>query len=203
MGETLLSVLTGESWFWDSTEANQITFNKDGTGTLICRTELNVWIAAEFDWKLQNSECLEQHIDLTGNPPKRPSLLSQFTLEMALTKRRIPKLGDVDMQRRIINEELLTDAAFVPKQYAIKLKTGQFLAAFDAREHIKNSPNFALCIEFDKSPYPPQEEWKNPEKAPNDLKFWEWKEFTCHRLPEKKGFSEGIFSKILTSFNRQ
>jgi hypothetical protein len=32
MSETLLSILTGEPWLWDPTEANQITFNADGTG---------------------------------------------------------------------------------------------------------------------------------------------------------------------------
>ncbi|KAB8233202.1 hypothetical protein BDV23DRAFT_146128 [Aspergillus alliaceus] len=200
MSDTLLSVLTGESWSWDSDDANQITFNKDGTGTLICRAELNVWIAAEFDWKPQDAECLEQRIDLASNTPKHPSLLSQCTIEITLTKRRIPRLGDVDMQKRIINEELLTDAAFLPKQYAIKLEVGQFLSAFDAREHVKCAPRFARRITFDKSPYPPREEWKNPDGAPDALKFWEWKEFSCHRLPEKiESSGEGIFSKILGS----
>lgn len=32
MSETLLSILHGESWYWDSMGANEIIFNKNGTG---------------------------------------------------------------------------------------------------------------------------------------------------------------------------
>ncbi|KAE8376129.1 hypothetical protein BDV26DRAFT_294361 [Aspergillus bertholletiae] len=211
--ETLLSVLTEQSWLWDSEELNQITFDKDGTGRLICRGELSVWIAAEFDWKIQNSECLDQCLHISGGyPPRRPSLLSQFTLEMTLTKRRIPKLGDADMQEYRINEELLSDAAFLPKQYVIKLETdrflsgfdyrtrhvtGRFIPGFDRREHLKWSPKYALRMVFDKSPYPLREEWKSPDGAPGDFEFSEWKESTCQQLHKQSGWWKTIFSKIL------
>ncbi|KAE8366757.1 hypothetical protein BDV27DRAFT_124901 [Aspergillus caelatus] len=195
MSETLLSILTGEPWSWDPYESNQIRFNKDGTGTLICRLELVVWIAAEFDWKPQNPECLSQPIDLPTNPPKRPSHLTQFNIEIALTKRRIPALGDA-VNRRIINEQLLTDAAFLPKKYTIKLESGQFLCASDVGGGYSDSPRFGTRLSFDRSPYPPREEWKETDGGVDANKFWEWREFCSRRLPERTG----LFSRILGSF---
>ncbi|KAF7586501.1 hypothetical protein BBP40_008783 [Aspergillus hancockii] len=202
MTEPLLSVLTGESWSWDSLDANQITFNKDGTGKLICRAELNVWIAAEFDWKPHDPKSLSQPINITNASSKTPSLLGEFNIELALTKRRIAKLGDVDTQRYRINESLLTDAAFTPKTYTIRLEQGGFLTPFDARQPVASSPMFAVRLVFDKSPYPPREEWKEPDGTPDAMKFWEWREFCGRRLSENWGSSRGsIFSRIMAKIS--
>ncbi|KAE8143868.1 hypothetical protein BDV38DRAFT_232145 [Aspergillus pseudotamarii] len=195
MSQTLLSTLVEEAWSWDPYESNQIKFNKDGTGTLICRIELVVWIAAEFDWKLKNPECLSQSIDLPTNPPKRPSRLTQFNIEITLTKRRIAALGDA-VNRRIINEQLLTDAAFLPKEYTITLETGQFLCASDVGGRFGDSPRFGTRLSFDKSPYPPRQEWRETDGGVDANEFWEWREFCSRRLPERTG----LFSRILGSF---
>jgi hypothetical protein len=164
---------------------------------LICAAELNVWIAAEFNWKSQNPGSLAQTIDITDNAPESRSTLAQFNIELTLTKRRIPKIGDADMQRYRINESLLTDGAFLPKMYTIKLEKGKFLTSFDARDPVKDSPMFAVRLVFDKSPYPSREEWKEPVGAPDAMKFWEWTEFCGRRLSENWGSSRGnIFSRI-------
>ncbi|PIG85327.1 hypothetical protein AARAC_002836 [Aspergillus arachidicola] len=193
MTDTLLSILTGESWSWDPYE-NQIKFNKDGTGTLICRLELVVWIAAEFDWRPQNPEDLSQAIDLPSNPPRRPSQLTQFSVEITLTKRRITEQGDV-VNRLVINEQLLTDAAFLPKEYTVKLENGQFLCASDVGRRYSDSPRFRTRLVFDKSPYPPREEWRETDGGADANRFWEWREFCSRRLPERTGF----ISRILRS----
>ncbi|EON68402.1 hypothetical protein W97_07726 [Coniosporium apollinis CBS 100218] len=41
MSETLLPTLDAESWHWDSMDANQITFNRNGTGKASCHTEVH------------------------------------------------------------------------------------------------------------------------------------------------------------------
>lgn len=215
MTDTLLSILTDETWSWDPYE-NQIKFNTDGTGTvlphftpqppqpkptstltnpqLICRLKLVVWIAAEFDWKPKNPECLSQPIDLPTNAPRRPSQLTQFNIEITLTKRRITALGDA-VNRLVINEQLLTDAAFLPKEYTVKLENGQFLCASDVGGRYSDSPRFRTRLVFDKSPYPPREEWKETDGGVDANRFWEWREFCSRRLPERTGF----ISRILRS----
>jgi len=203
MSETLLSILLREDWSWDPMGANQITFNNDGTGRLVCRHELNVWIAAEFDWKPQSPESLDTVIDISSNTPNDPHLISQFDIELTLTKRRIPKLGTAEMHSYRINESLLTDDAFLPKTYTVRLEKGEFITSYDAMstEEIPNASTFALRLVFDKSPYPPRDEWKTPEGAPDAIKFWEWKEFCGRRLPGGRGLNMGkgknLLSKIL------
>jgi hypothetical protein len=130
-------------------------------------------------------------------------LISQFDIELTLTKRRIPKLGNAEMHNYKINESLLTDDAFLPKTYTVRLEKGEFITPYDAMrtEEIPNTPAFALRLVFDKSPYPPRDEWKEPDGAPDAIKFWEWKEFCGRQLPEGRGPNKGrgknVLSKIL------
>lgn len=153
---------------------------------LVCRYELNVWIAAEFDWKPQSSESLDQVVDISSDTRKDPHLIGQFDIELTLTKRRIPKLGHAEMHNYRINESLLSDDAFLPKTYTVRLEKGNFLTSFEAlrTEEIQYIPRFALRLVFDKSPYPARYEWKEPEGAPDAMKLWEWKDFCGRQLPE-------------------
>ncbi|KAE8311249.1 hypothetical protein BDV41DRAFT_578733 [Aspergillus transmontanensis] len=194
MTDTLLSILTDEIWSWDPYQ-NQIKFNKDGTGTLICRLELVVWIAAEFDWRPQNPEDLSQPIDLPSNPQRRPSQLTQFNIEITLTKRRMTELGDA-VNRLVINEQLLTDAAFLPKEYTVKLENGQFLCASDVGGRYSDSPRFRTRLVFNKSPYPPREEWKETDGGVDANRFWEWREFCSRRLPKRTGLLSRIWGSL-------
>jgi hypothetical protein len=45
---------------------------------------------------------------------------------------------------------------------------------------------------FDKLPYPPRKEWREPEGAPDAMKMWEWKEFCARSLPELKKMGGGF-----------
>ncbi|QLI70275.1 uncharacterized protein G6M90_00g079150 [Metarhizium brunneum] len=57
----------------------------------------------------------------------------QTKVDMTLTKRRIPSLGNADMSKYNINESLLAQAAFEPKTYTITLDQGNFLSPYDAQ----------------------------------------------------------------------
>lgn len=157
---------------------------------MICRGNLNVWIAAEFDWKFQSSDVANTTVDLTEIKSKKDTQsLAKFTIEMTLSKRRIPKLGYVDMKDYHINEELLTDEAFVSKTYLVSLEKGNFLTSFDLM--LEDMPELTsrwhTRLNFEPSPFPPLEEWKDD---PSD-RFWEWKTF-CAREREPEPASKGI-----------
>ncbi|PYH94040.1 hypothetical protein BO71DRAFT_399208 [Aspergillus ellipticus CBS 707.79] len=192
--ETFQSVLLGGSWRWDPNEASQIKFHENGTGTLTCRQELNIWIAAEFDWKLQSPECLEQTVNLDTKSQK-PQVLSEFDIELTLTQRRI---SGCETKNYRINEALLTESAFEPKTYRVRLEKGKFLTQFDSMYAVstRDSMRFALRLVFDKSPYPLREQWKEPDGAPDALRFWDWTEFCAREVPAESG----VLSKILGLF---
>ena len=154
---------------------------------LQCCVELWIFIAAEFEWKAQRPESLEQVIDLNSisGTRRNPHLISLFDIELTLTKRRTPRLSTPETQPWQINELRLTDDAFLPKRYTIRLEKGNFLAPADNISESKNEfmSRYALRLVFDKSPYPPRHEWKQPEEGPDGLKMWEWKEFVGEELP--------------------
>ncbi|KAI1631723.1 hypothetical protein F4809DRAFT_148976 [Biscogniauxia mediterranea] len=184
-------VLCGETWYWDSRDENQIIFSQDGTGKLICRAELNVWIAAEFDWKFLGIGTSGRGSVESWGGGKSESEVdgadSQFMLEMTLTKRRIPTLGMAQMDRYRINEEILTDETFAPKRYAVTLEAGEFITQFDTISRpegdlLPGTPKFKFRLTFDSSPYPRREEWREPEGAPDAFKFWEWNQFCGGKL---------------------
>ncbi|KAI9830083.1 MAG: hypothetical protein M1826_005076 [Phylliscum demangeonii] len=191
MSETLLSILCGEDgWHWSNYE-NTITFNTNGKGEIVCRAELVVWIAAEFEWKAQSPESFDQVVDVSGIGATRkdPQPISQFDIELTLTKRRIPLMRGPDTQSWRMNESLLTADAFLPKTYTVRLEKGNFLTPCDAmfpEDEDQYTPTFALRLVFDKSPYPPRHEWKEPRGGPDATKMWEWKEFCGRPSPDLK-----------------
>ncbi|OAA72184.1 hypothetical protein ISF_01257 [Cordyceps fumosorosea ARSEF 2679] len=187
MQESLSSLLCSETWHYDSDYANHIIFHENGTGKLICRTELNVWIAAEFDWQPHDQQAFSQTVDI-AKYDSSPASLQTTKVDMTLTQRRIPKLGNVDMSKYKINESLLVEAAFQPKTYTFTLEKGNFFTPYDAQSPeglTEFTPRFQLRLTFDTSPYPPRDEWKKPEEGPDSIKFWEWKQFCGRRLGDQ------------------
>jgi hypothetical protein len=158
---------------------------------LVCRHELNIWIAAEFEWRPLQPASLEQavgDIRRMGGSRAHPRLVGQFAIELTLTTRRIAPMQRPEMRSWLINEALLTDAAFRPKTYTLRLEQGSFLTPYDARPpgELPQTPRYALRLAFDTSPYPPRDEWREPEGAPDAMKMWEWKEFCARSSPELK-----------------
>ncbi|KAI0598769.1 hypothetical protein F4775DRAFT_554264 [Biscogniauxia sp. FL1348] len=153
--EDTFSSLLCRTWIWDPNHWCAIKFKADGTGELTCRVEFNLYVAAEFDWKPQPSS---QALDSVINPDTNQALLAEYNLELTLTKRRIPSLGNTSTEGAQINEAHLTDAAFVPKTYTIRLEKGRFPVS----RNVSVWANwwYGLRIVFDKSPFPPLEEWQ-------------------------------------------
>jgi hypothetical protein len=85
----------------------------------------------------------------------------------------------------MLNELGLTDDAFRPKSYTIRIEKGNFTEPC----HVGYSssytpPRFALRLLFDKSPYPPRSEWRKPEGGPDSGQFWDHIEFVGRISPE-------------------
>jgi hypothetical protein len=168
---------------------------------LTCKYENNVFIAADLTWKAVDSTNLEQVIPIPINNTntntnasinQSPSpLTSPFTLEITLQKRRIPSLQDARFDKHKLNEKILTDAAFEPKTYTLRLEQGRFRTPHELLNDGKNCPDwvpwYALRLVFDTSPYPPRKEWKyaDEQPVPDVYKFWEWKEFCTRELPKQ------------------
>ena len=117
--------------------------------------------------------------------------MAQFDLEITLTKRAIITRGPTDGY--ILNEENLIDDAFLPKTYSVRLEKGMFKTAFERTAGPVRPwrQSYAYQLVFDKSPYPPRHEWKDPEDVPEPpfLAFSEWREFCSRSVPSD---AEGI-----------
>ena len=168
---------------------------------------MNVWIATEFEWKLQTMEHFDEETyytmdssvkEILKNPNFNPMRICQFEIEITLAKSGSMPIWKSWMKKlklshHQINEALLVDEAFQPKRYTVKLEKGNFLCGLDAMSPNKVdefTQRFGLRLSFDKSPYPPQQEWKQTKRTPEAMKVWEWKEFYAWRLPRPKAPAE-------------
>ncbi|KAF2140429.1 uncharacterized protein K452DRAFT_360039 [Aplosporella prunicola CBS 121167] len=181
MNEDLISILCDESWYYDQKGFNDVLFRKDGTGEIVFRGETTIMIATAFHWKVF-SQSINQG---ANNYQKIPHVIGQLDIEMTITKRRLTRWKKLDELQ--LNEAYLTEDAFMPKTYTICLEKGSFLTPW-AESNFKKFPSapprYALRLKFDKSPYPPRHELKNPEGGPEQVKVWDWKEFCNRELPE-------------------
>lgn len=172
MAGTLLPVLC-DTWTWDPNNWCTTKFNENGTGEvrsnvlpvpllwltntvkLYCRVEFNLFIAAEFDWKAQSKQQIEASFPAT------------IDIDMTLSKRNIDTPN-------LIKAEVLEDAAFRLKTYRLQLEKGSFQVT--GRTTYGSNPVYKYRLLWDKSPYPPLDEWKKqlPAKAGE---YWERKDF--------------------------
>ncbi|KAI1115298.1 hypothetical protein F5Y14DRAFT_410830 [Nemania sp. NC0429] len=178
MGESLRSILCREPWYYDLERQCKIKFDEDGTGELVCRREIPIFIAGRIKWKALS----EIGQPLTTSSDEDGGIKRLLELEITLTQQRSSWVSS----RPRINEQLLNDEAFLPKTYKIKLEKGDFVSASDrtwkpAEVLSDDVPKFALRLTFDVSPYPPREQWKSSKGAPDAIKFWEWTEFVAER----------------------
>lgn len=163
---------------------------------LWCRCEVNVYILADLTWK-----SIKEPFDPAKSPPplgakverSSPIVLGQLNLEITLAKGLPEKWHTSTLSRNtIINELGLTDEAFQPKLYAIRVERGNFIVpsyiGFPG-SLFGTEPRFELRLIFDKSPYPPRSEWRKPDGGPDSGQFWEHKEFVGRQSKEleKKG----------------
>ncbi|KAI1096563.1 hypothetical protein F5B19DRAFT_151613 [Rostrohypoxylon terebratum] len=187
MNEALCSILSGEDQWNYHSEGRHIIFNKDGTGELWCRCNFNYWILAVIEWKsIKQPHGPSEIVEFPGQVPnttwdKGPQLLGQLNLEITLTK-RLPKSAEnsVLAQGNGINERSLVDEAFQPRLFTVRIEKGNFI------EPACTEPNdwrYELRLLFDKSPYPPRSQWKDPTNGPDDSQFWDHREFVSRHVP--------------------
>ncbi|KAI8959227.1 hypothetical protein F5Y11DRAFT_333834 [Daldinia sp. FL1419] len=190
MNEALCSILSGEEWSFDL-EGRSIKFNNDGTGELWCRCNFNVWIAAELQWKSlgslgDSSENIETPSQAASSAQGRgPRLLGQLNVEITLEKRLPESVRTTILSKStIINELSLTDEAFRPKSYTLRIERGNFIEPCYVGFPSADKPRFALRLIFNKSPYPPRPEWRKPDGGPDGGQFWDHVEFVARVSPE-------------------
>lgn len=160
--------------------------------------ELSIFIAAEFDWELKNPASLDTLVELSNDSWKKTTI-SQFDIELTLTKRVHPLLKDIRHKYTLLNEQALVDAAFLPKTYTIRLENGRFdepdVPSASWLPFSYRPPQYALRLLFNQSPFPPLEEWKGNARSPAEsCKFGNMKEFVDRTIPQ-----EGWLSTLVRS----
>ncbi|KAH8812553.1 hypothetical protein F5884DRAFT_855850 [Xylogone sp. PMI_703] len=190
MNEALCSILSGEDEWCFHTEGRYIKFNRDGTGELWCRLEFVYFIAVEIKWKsIKPPDPVKPPSQIVepsnAGQNKGPKLLGQLDLEITLVKQLPQWARDSNLSKStILNELSLTEDAFQPKLYTIRIEKGNFTEPCYVGYQGSYKPRFALRIVFEKSPYPPRAEWKKPEGGPDANQFWDHTEFVSRRSPE-------------------
>lgn len=166
----------------------------------MCGVEHAILIAAEIDWKPlgDSSTILDRKIDM------KTDFQVSLDVEITLTKRFLPIFPHIGPEH--VNEANLIDAAFRPKIYKVELAKGRFtIPDWLHWEGQTSSPPqddpeiwFGLRVVFDKSPYPPLEEWIResnhgaPWRAAEANKFCEFRDFyqnteeSIYRGPDEK-----------------
>ncbi|OOF93086.1 hypothetical protein ASPCADRAFT_132800 [Aspergillus carbonarius ITEM 5010] len=187
--QTIRSILFEESWeyHWQS----RIIFHADGTGTLIACGELCSFIGLHFNWKIHNPDYLDQVIDPNTHTGRPPQTVCEFSVEITYTTRRPTEFNNRNM--RMLNEGTLTAQAFRPKTFQIRLEHGRFFTQWETQRTgvPRWSHPYAWRLVFDRSPYPPREEWTMAwgDGMLDFQRFWERTEF-CGRnseLPRENG----------------
>lgn len=83
-----------------------------------------------------------------------------------------------------LNECSLSDDAFRPKSFTIRIEKGDFTEPIWVGSKDSYRPRYEIRLLFDKSPYPPRAEWKKPEGGPDSNNFWDNIEFVGRRAEE-------------------
>ncbi|KAI1400600.1 hypothetical protein F4819DRAFT_363371 [Hypoxylon fuscum] len=184
MNEALCSILSGgNEWCFD-TEGRSVKFNEDSTGELWCCCNLNYWITVELEWKSIEPPRDSRQV-VSAAQTNGPQLLGQLNLEITLFKRLPQRLESSFLSKStIINKLSLTDDAFRPKSYTVKIEKGNFIEPCYIGYTSSDKPRFALRLLFDKSPYPPHSEWGKPEGGPDGGRFLDHIEFVSRTSPD-------------------
>ena len=84
-----------------------------------------------------------------------------------------------------LNEIFLSDHAFRPKLFTVRIEKGNFIAPSGIGFKDSHKKGYAFRLLFEKSPYPPREQWKRPEGGPDSSNlFWDNVEFAGRPSPE-------------------
>jgi hypothetical protein len=157
-----------------------------------------LFILSEFEWKSTAIEPLDhdeipehdETPDHDGTPQghKSPHLLGKLNLEITLTKRLPPIYRGGEWERsRMVNAGSLTDEAFRPKKFTVRIEQGKFdepAHVIFGNDSIPKYLTWSRRLVFNISPYPPSSEWKETRwKSRSGLSYWDCKEFVS-KSPE-------------------
>ncbi|OAR00771.1 hypothetical protein LLEC1_06018 [Akanthomyces lecanii] len=184
MAESTGAILSSApAWYFDR-EGRYIVFREDGTGELWCACNFNYWIAADIEWK--TAEITVGADAPAGGPSTAASAADvenadQLHIEMKLTKRLPQKAqSSILTQSTLVNEYSLTDEAYKPKSYTVRVEKGRFMEPCRVGYADESAKDFNLRLVFDPSPYPPKPEWKSPERGVEDGQFWNHTHFVAN-----------------------
>ena len=116
--------------------------------------------------------------------------MRQFDINITLTTQCEPFIQTRRQDFDMLNEQVLTDTAFLPKTFRIRLEHGRFDVPHLTLEKIRlpfffRPPKYALRLLFNKSPIPPAVEWHEAKQDfARHFKFWECKEFVARGVPK-------------------
>jgi hypothetical protein len=161
------------------------------------------WIISEFEWKSTGMEPLDGDIttghdatldddnddDETPQWNKIEHLVGKLNLEITLTKRLPPSMRNTAMERNAMpNGGSLTDDAFRPKNFTVRIEQGSFALPAEVLHNAKPlGTRWKTRLVFDPSPYPPASEWKRTVwNRTSGHWFWDDKEFVG-RSPVMEG----------------
>jgi len=153
----ITTLLCSDTWVWDNDQRCVVRFNEDGTGELLCGVEFTMLIACQIDWELRSKA-----EDVATELP------AEIDIAITLTKR---ELKDDPYG---IPHTILSDAAYQQKIYHLRLEKGGF--EVKDRTTYGYTPVYRYQLLWDKSPYPPLEEWNYKEPAEGG-EYWERKDF--------------------------
>lgn len=159
---------------------------------LWCRCNFNFWIASDLIWKsipFHRTESLDDALAGTQSSSiigsKVPQTLGEVKLEINLLKGLPHHMRDsIPTKHTAINELGLTDDAFRPKLYSIRIEKGNFKTPSYIGYEEPFWPRCELRLLFDVSPYPPEHEWRDPSRGASDCPFWAHKEFVARELSD-------------------
>lgn len=134
--------------------------------------------------------------DLTARPTdaddETPRLIAQLYLEITLTGEVPPQDKETFIKRPTINRDHLTDDAFQPKFFNVRIEDGQFATPVSLSAAVRLPRLFpgvpdkvwTKCLVFDNSPFPPAPQWKEDAYwgicNPEGTNCWDFKDFVAY-----------------------
>ncbi|KAF2673079.1 hypothetical protein BT63DRAFT_451109 [Microthyrium microscopicum] len=144
---------------WKHGDDGIFCFKSDNTGLIIARGECYWAMLADFDWKITTISPSSQDQNQTSEDSGSPRLISEFNMEIQITKHLDPKEPKSEKK---MDQIFLTDDALQPRSFNVRLEEGRF----PSRPQSLNPDYFASeetpytkRLVFDISPFPPESAW--------------------------------------------
>jgi hypothetical protein len=97
----------------------------------------------------------------------------------------------------MVNGGCLLDGAFQPKSFTVRIEQGKFSPPGHIDDVFARDPRYTKRLVFNKSPYPPESEWKESWREdwtmPEGQNWWDYKEFVGDS-PRVKEFAATVTS---------